>query len=75
MKMDDDRVNQLVQQWLHERGYAVTLLSLQKESGMEVQIPDPGRISPSTLACRDPAARLPLFCASASPTSATRPQY
>ena len=37
MKMDDDRVNQLVQQWLNERGYQVALLSLQQESGVKVE--------------------------------------
>ena len=37
MKMDDDRVNQLVQQWLNERGYHVALLSLQQESGVQVE--------------------------------------
>jgi len=35
--MDDDRVNQLVQQWLNERGYQVALLSLQQESGVQVE--------------------------------------
>mmetsp|Transcript_35867 Transcript_35867/g.85255 ORF Transcript_35867/g.85255 Transcript_35867/m.85255 type:complete len:122 (+) Transcript_35867:29-394(+) len=37
LKMDDDRVNQLVQQWLNERGYQVALLSLQQESGVQVE--------------------------------------
>jgi hypothetical protein len=45
LKMDDDRVNQLVQQWLNERGYQVALLSLQQESGVQVTSPCPNFLS------------------------------
>ena len=68
LKMDDDRVNQLVQQWLNERGYQVALLSLQQESGVQVTSPCSNFLPPSL----SPQGARPLQIGSS--TSLQRPR-